>query len=688
MSAPESSPFPCRRLSRSGLLGGGLVHSGGLRLRPSLPLYRRALIGHFGCVNALEFSPASSPAGMTLLASGGDDRRVLIWKWNRAVDESVVGAHTVMSTLHNSNIFCLSWTPDARRVLSGGHDEHVIVHDVETKAALDVFLHDTSVYGVSANPENPHVFSTACSNGKIYLYDTRRPQSEDPLLVASRLHPFHSVAFNPREPRLLATSNSTHGLELYDLRHPKRVALDYGNLGGQRTAMSCQFSQDGSRLFGLRRRHPPAVFDLHDPEPHAEFDHPGYYNSCTMKSGSFAGLNDEYVMSGSDDFNVYVWKIPETRGMVTEADFVLRGHRSIVNQVRYNPQFSTIASSGVEKVIQFWSPLNLPGSKKLDPSSEKPEHDRKIFTREEYINLVLQSGSMMTHDYSTESVEENPRMIAFFDSLVTRDMERGFSSNSSDQGSNAGSSDEENEDSAPDGHEGTDSDPGSNPEASFARSSCTISDLISRKRAKLRKRQRRRLKRPRVDPDELQSALKRAKAMITVVDSSTDSSPDEDNEELNRPSSPSSASTTSSSSSSSSSNSSLPSVSMPTELCQSPPPKSSEEMKKEILRALQAAEERDCDKSEEGGEDVRQVGSETSKPSTSSSSSSSAATSTELQRKDEREQFKKCSKGKIKGRKNYRKRSGNSSGEDEGLPKSDNSRKTEKEKHSSSESEN
>jgi hypothetical protein len=52
-----------------------------------------------------------------------------------------------------------------------------------------------------------------------------------------------------------------------------------------------------------------------------------------------------FVFSRSDDFNIYVWKIPdesegysiidcpESRGQVTRAKFVLHGHKSIVNQV-------------------------------------------------------------------------------------------------------------------------------------------------------------------------------------------------------------------------------------------------------------------------------------------------------------------------------------------------------------------
>ena len=37
---------------------------------------------------------------------------------------------------------------------------------------------------------------------------------------------------------------------------------------------------------------------------------------------------------------------------VAKAQIVMSGHRSIVNQVRYNPYSSLVASSGVEKVVK------------------------------------------------------------------------------------------------------------------------------------------------------------------------------------------------------------------------------------------------------------------------------------------------------------------------------------------------
>lgn len=42
-----------------------------------------------------------------------------------------------------------------------------------------------------------------------------------------------------------------------------------------------------------------------------EFNDSGYLNSCTVKSCSF--ISHDLVMTGSDDWNIYIWKIPQIR---------------------------------------------------------------------------------------------------------------------------------------------------------------------------------------------------------------------------------------------------------------------------------------------------------------------------------------------------------------------------------------
>ena len=393
------------------------------RFKNSENLFKKDLLSHYGCVNAIEFSNQGD-----LLVSGGDDRRVLLWKVEQAIQD--VGKPVVMKAQHISNIFCLGYDSSKTKIFSAGNDDQVIVHDLRTGDVVNFFLHEKPVYGLSVHPHNDNVFASACDDGRVLIYDIRGSSAIETFCLAQYKTAFHSVMFNPVEPRMLATANAKEGVSMWDVRKPLEPILRYGNESSAQSCMNVRFNAAGNRLLALRRRLPPVLYAVDSSTHLCQFDHPGYYNSCTMKSCCFAGDNDEYVLSGSDDFNLYMWKIPsEDVKWVNSAHMVLRGHRSIVNQVRYNPASCIIASSGVEKLIKIWSPFPL-GSKclgGLKREDGKQERQRRVFTHDEYIRLVLSSGQFMTHDYSHQSTREDSRMMAFFDSLVQREVE-GWSS--------------------------------------------------------------------------------------------------------------------------------------------------------------------------------------------------------------------------------------------------------------------
>jgi WD repeat-containing protein 22 len=69
--------------------------------------------------------------------------------------------------------------------------------------------------------------------------------------------------------------------------------LRYGSGLVQQSCMSVCINKMGNRLLALRRRLPAVLYDIKSASPLCEFDHAGYYNSCTMKSCSFAGDKDQ-----------------------------------------------------------------------------------------------------------------------------------------------------------------------------------------------------------------------------------------------------------------------------------------------------------------------------------------------------------------------------------------------------------
>jgi len=328
-----------------------------------------------------------------------------------------------MKGCHESNVFCIDFDCKLEKVISGGNDEKVLVHDLETGKTQDIFPHDEPVYGMACHPECSELFASASSDGRVLVFDLRE-SNNDPVMLHGSGFAFHDVSFNPVDPRLVVTANQNEGVSLLDYRKLNKPIMKYGvsrQKSSKISAMSAKFSPNGSHIFALGRRMNPVLYGISSPKALAEFDHPGYFNSCTMKSGTFG--TQDLVFSGSDDFNIYAWKIPihsetnQPTKIIKRADFVLKGHRSIVNQVRFNPVFNCIASSGVEKKIKLWSPFDITND---DADRRGPSFSRRIHRREDHVWMVQNSSNLL--DCEHESVEENPRMLAFFDSLVQRDL--------------------------------------------------------------------------------------------------------------------------------------------------------------------------------------------------------------------------------------------------------------------------
>ena len=76
--------------------------------------FSRNLKAHFGCVNALAFSPNGQ-----FLASGGDDRRILLWNVGQTLSKNDnlqrKSPYEILQGTHESNVFCIDFTSNMVR---------------------------------------------------------------------------------------------------------------------------------------------------------------------------------------------------------------------------------------------------------------------------------------------------------------------------------------------------------------------------------------------------------------------------------------------------------------------------------------------------------------------------------------------------------------------------------------------
>ncbi|OQR94054.1 hypothetical protein THRCLA_08261 [Thraustotheca clavata] len=121
---------------------------------------------HDGCVNRLCWNQQG-----TILASGSDDTRVVLWDYQRRKPRHVI------TTGHSMNIFGVAFVPGTNDhiVASAGMDCEVRLHYAPFRLDGSKFLasHRGRVKDLATSPMVPHVFWSAGEDGVVRQFDVR-----------------------------------------------------------------------------------------------------------------------------------------------------------------------------------------------------------------------------------------------------------------------------------------------------------------------------------------------------------------------------------------------------------------------------------------------------------------------------------------------------------------------------------
>ncbi|KAH9847949.1 WD40 repeat-like protein [Lenzites betulinus] len=392
--------------------------------------YSKKLLGHTSCVNSLAISKDGR-----WLASAGDDPNVFLWDF----DQEDLSKPSWGFVGPRSNVFTLAFSASGQYLYSGDTRADIFQYDLSHLTSSTASTarqscspsasdnqHDDSIRAISCHPEQDHVFLSAAEDGLIILHDmradARHTRAQGTLQHSA---PFSSVQYHPTMPQLFATSDTRGAACLRDARmafgplterHRNGVVHEYvttiARQGQEFMARpetsSLTFDRDGRRLVLTMLHHYPTLYALEDPFPIAMFSGnrlpdgslvpiggPTWSNSCTMKHGSFGGFGsdrDTYYAHGSDDFQTYLWKVPDTEVLrdlrtVVEVEewnawprlgeigyaesyssprYVpvelsvpharLAGHDSIVNSALIHPTRPYLLTAGIERFVRLHAP--------------------------------------------------------------------------------------------------------------------------------------------------------------------------------------------------------------------------------------------------------------------------------------------------------------------------------------------
>lgn len=348
-----------RQLGSSNNLNPDLFYSrcyGSLHCVQRLELMYK-LENHKGCVNSLNFSQDGS-----LLASGSDDLKVVIWDWK--CGKSLLS----FETKHRSNVFQSKFLPlgGDLHIATCARDGQVRLAQVSAQEGLrssrKLGSHRGPCHKLAVLKDQPQVILSAGEDGIIFRHDLRNSKPEritnvrngdnELALYSISSHPLNSNEFcvGGRDELIRTYDQRKCGsgvppLKLYTPFKKSSRCLSYH--------VTCAvYNHNGSEILASYNDEDIYLFDVKGEENTFVHQYTGHRNGATIKGVNFFGPNSEYIVSGSDCGNVFFWD----RNTEAVVQWFLADDNGVVNCLEPHPQVPYLCTSGLDWDIKVWVP--------------------------------------------------------------------------------------------------------------------------------------------------------------------------------------------------------------------------------------------------------------------------------------------------------------------------------------------
>ncbi|XP_076763520.1 DDB1- and CUL4-associated factor 8 isoform X2 [Xylocopa sonorina] len=260
---------------------------------------------HEGCVNALNFNKNGN-----LLASGSDDLNVVIWDW------AIGKKHHSFASGHRSNIFQVKWLFDAENLMATcARDGQVRLLDIRRGVSRKLATHNAPTHKLALHPDTPHVIISVGQDAKVLSIDIREERPTKLLVVKDGTSPvqLYSVHSNPLKSNEFCVSGRSQSVRIYDRRNvstPVHQLCPKHLTEKKHVHITCAlYNYNGTEVLASYNDEDIYLFDAVLPQP-GDFAHKyeGHRNNATVKGVNFFGPKSEFVISGSDCRNIFIWE--------------------------------------------------------------------------------------------------------------------------------------------------------------------------------------------------------------------------------------------------------------------------------------------------------------------------------------------------------------------------------------------
>ncbi|EFC38336.1 predicted protein [Naegleria gruberi] len=406
--------------------------------------------GHRGCVNSVNWAPAEDVLKSNcyggvdlnnLLISGSDDCHINIWDANKSKCLQRV------PTPHTGNIFCVKWFPNTNlsTFISSAADGKIGIYR-NGKHTQSIKEHNGMVHRVCIENGSSDIFISISQDGSCKLFDLRQPVHQHTTLLTlkegstgTKSVDINSIDMNPLDVNEFILGCDDQYVRLFDRRRilnnePRNTYcptnLITRNQEGTQYLFpthvtGVRFNKHGNEILATYSGDNIYLFDKNGPDSKMKYN--GHCNIRTVKEVNFFGEDSEFVISGSDCGNVFVWD--KKTGCIVN---IVKGDQHVVNCLSPHPYYpGVLATSGIEYNIKLFEmgKLDYFGDKKetkisnniayrvnnqsSDVSELVKENERKL--REGHQSLILPASMVLNimqllSETETEEATNQPRV--------------------------------------------------------------------------------------------------------------------------------------------------------------------------------------------------------------------------------------------------------------------------------------